>query len=333
MKRITIKDIAKLVGVDVSTVSRALKDHSGISTKTKQKIKDVAEELGYFPNQQAIHFRQRRSKLIGLILPELGRFFFPDLIRAIEEIAYTKGYTFITFQSNDLLEKEQNCVKLCRNFGVDGLLVCLSKETHDTEHFAQLHHYDIPVVFVDKILPNQQGATVSIDDVQTAFIAIRHLIGKNYRRIAGIFGSKNLAITQQRLAGYRAALAKYNLSYDENLCCFIEELNTTDNNFTRLWQIEPRPDALFIMSDELLSAVIPSIYAHQIRIPSDLAVICISNGYLPYHINPAITHIRHSGYQLGQTAMNLLLNWIEHPTTSSQQNILLDTYLVELDSC
>ncbi|MFK7937011.1 MAG: LacI family DNA-binding transcriptional regulator [Saprospiraceae bacterium] len=332
MKRITIKDIARLVGVDVSTVSRALKDHPGISAKTKQKIKDVAEELGYFPNHQAINFRQRRSKLIGLILPELGRFFFPDLIRAIEEIAHQKGYTFITFQSNDLLEKEKNCVKMCRNFGVDGLLVCLSKETQSVEHFTQLDRYDIPVVFVDKIIPEQVGATVTIDDFQAAFMAVSHLLTKGYRQIAGVFADPHLAITQQRFAGYKAALEKHGISYDARQCCFINDLKTAQPDFKMLLQ-QHSPDALFTMSDELLATVIPVIYAQKISVPQDLAIISISNGYLPYHINPAITHIKHSGYDLGYQAANLLLDLIEHPTTTIHQNLELETFLVELDSC
>ena len=128
MSRITIRDIAKLLGVHPSTVSRALKDHPDIGSTMKKKIQEVATELGYHPNYQAINFRQRKSKLIALILTEVGRFFSPDMIRAIEGIAKARGYSFVIFQSNDSLEKEKECIDLCRSFGIEGLLVSLSKE-------------------------------------------------------------------------------------------------------------------------------------------------------------------------------------------------------------
>ena len=138
MARITIKDIAKLLEVNPSTVSRALKDHPDIGEKTKEKIRRVAKDLGYFPNYQAIRFRQRKSGLVGLIIPDMGMFFFPSVVKAIEEITRKNGYNLIVFQSNEILEKEIESTKICQSFGVDGLLICLSNETTTLQHFEEI---------------------------------------------------------------------------------------------------------------------------------------------------------------------------------------------------
>lgn len=332
MRRITIRDIAKLLGVSPSTVSRALKDHPDIGAVTKKKINEVAKELGYQPNYQAIHFRQRKSKLIALILPEVGRFFAPDMLKAIEEITKKQGYNFMIFQSSDLLEKEKECVELCQSFGIDGLLVSVSKETKTIAHFQSLIQNDIPVVFVDKVI-QEANATVSINDFDAAFTAVNHLAKKKYQHIAGVFASPNLRMTQHRKAGFEAALKKHDLPYNEALCFYADSVEVAKTQFLQLLKQAEKPDAVFTMSDELLTAVIQVIYQEGWSIPQDIAVISISNGYLPYYINPKITFIKHAAYQIGQVAANLLVDLIEYPNKVEQKQLEMETYLVELDSC
>jgi len=332
MSRITIRDIAKLLNVSPSTVSRALKDHPDIGKATKEKINQVAKELGYQPNYQAIHFRQRKSGIIGLILPEMGRFFAPDMVKAIEEITKKKGYNFIIFQSNDLLEKEKQCVALCQNFGIDGLLVSVSRETKTIDHFNPLIQNDIPVVLVDRVIQQVKNPTVTINDFDAAFTAISHLAKKNYQNIAGVFASENLMITKRRKTGFIAALEKYHLSYRREFCFHANTVELAKTLFLQLLKKPEKPDAVFIMSDKLLTAIIQVIYEKGLRIPQDMAIICISNGYLPYYINPKITFIKHSGYNVGQAAANLMVDLMEQPKVEHQQ-LELETYLVELDSC
>jgi len=333
MSRITIRDIAKLLEVSPSTVSRALKDHPDIGKATKEKINQVAQELGYQPNYQAIHFRQRKSKLIGLILPEMGRFFAPDMVRAIEEITKKKGYNLIIFQSNELLEKEKECVALCQSFGVDGLLVSVSIETNTTDHFNSLTQNDIPIVLIDKVIQQGKYATVTINDFDVAFTAINHLAKKNYQNIAGVFDNENLMITRHRKAGFVAALKKHDLNYSNECCFYASTEEEAKVQFLQLLKKTEKPDAVFIMSDKLLTAVIQVINEERVRIPEDLAVISISNGYIPYYIHPKITFIKHAGYHVGQVAANLLVDLIEHPKMVAQKQVEVETYLVELDSC
>ena len=333
MSRITIRDIAKLLGVHPSTVSRALKDHPDIGSTMKKKIQEVATELGYHPNYQAINFRQRKSKLIALILTEVGRFFSPDMIRAIEGIAKARGYSFVIFQSNDSLEKEKECIDLCRSFGIEGLLVSLSKETKSLEHFQVLTQNDIPLVFVDKVIQEEKNAIVVINDFKAAYTAVNHLAKKKYQNIAGVFASDNLMITQQRKAGFQAALEKHELNYNEQYCVFANTPSEAIVFFKKLMQQKKKPDAVFVMTDELLAAIIQVIYEEGLMVPKDIAIIAISNGYFPYYTNPQITHIKHSGYSVGQAATNLLLDLIKNPKMDIQKQLELEAYLVELDSC
>lgn len=333
MNRITIRDIAKLLEVSPSTVSRALKDHPDIGKATKARINQVAKELGYQPNYQAIHFRQRKSKLIGLILPEMGRFFAPDMVKAIEEITKKKGYNFIIFQSNELLEKEKECIDLCQSFGIDGLLISVSRETKTIDHFSPLTKNGIPVVFVDRVIQEANNATVVINDFDAAFNAVNHLAKKHYQKIAGVFASENLRITQQRKAGFKAALQKHDLPYYEEFCFHTHSTKVAKEQFRQLLKQAEKPDAVFTMSDELLTSIIQVVYEEGLNSPKDIAIISISNGYLPYYLNPKITFIKHAGYRIGQAAANLLVDLIEYPTKVEQKQIELETYLVELDSC
>ncbi len=332
MSRITIKDIAKLLGVNPSTVSRALKDHPDIGAAMKAKVQQVAKDLGYHPNYQAINFRQRKSKLIGLILPDMNMFFFPDMIKAIELIIKKNGYNLIMFQSNESFEKEKECALVCQNFGIDGLLVCLSRETQTLDHFNVLAQEKIPVVYLDKVIRGTNNATVDIDDFMASFTAINHLAKRKYKKIAGGFGSNNLTLTQKRKAGFKAALEKHQLVFHNHLCFHANTIEEVKKQFTLLLQTE-KPDAIFTMTDEILAGVIQVIHEQKLSIPEDIAVISISNGNLPYYLYPKITYIKHSGQFIGKAAADLLFDLIDTPTTVTKKQIELETYLVELDSC
>jgi len=333
MSRITIKDIAKLLQVNPSTVSRALKDHPDIGAAMKKKVKQVAKDLGYRPNYQAINFRQKKSQLVGVIIPNIGMFFYPDVIKAIEEIAKKNGHHLIVFQSNESLEKEKECVAICQNFGLDGLLVCLSRETQNLQHFAPLLQDNVPVVYFDKVLQAPNNATVVINDFKASFTAVTHLAKKNYQNIGGFFGNKNLGITQQRKKGFVASLAKHNLKYREEYCFHADTIAEAQEKFLALLQKKDRPDALFVMTDQLLAGIIQVIHEEGIRIPEDMALISISNINFPYYLYPKITHIKHSGHFVGKTAADLLFDLIARPDKVIQKQIELETYLVELDSC
>lgn len=331
MNRITIKDIAKLLSLNPSTVSRALKDHPDVSPATKAKIKSVAQELGYQPNFQAIYFRRKSSHMVGLILPDINMFFFPSLIKAIEEETRKNGYNLIVFQSGELLTKEIQHVNACQAFGVDGLMICVSKETTNLEHLQQLIHNDVPIVLFDRVVESGILNAVLINDEEAAKQAVQHLIKKGYHSIVGVFDNVNLAITQKRYKGYKLGLKEAGIHLDERNCLFV---NFFEEAFPVLRKfLKERRDihGAFIMSDELLSAFIQVAYELKINIPEDLGVIAISDGKLPYFLFPNITHIRHSGWEIGRATAALLFSMIAGQNPPAQ-TINCSTSLIELGS-
>jgi LacI family transcriptional regulator len=181
----------------------------------------------------------------------------------------------------------------------------------------------------------QQGNNpkVIINDFDTAFTAVNHLAKKKYQKIAGVFANENLMITQQRKAGFKAALESHGLLYYEQFCFHAHSSELAKNQFSHLLKQTKQPDAVFTMFDELLTAIVQVIHEEGLKIPEDIAVISISNGYLPYYIHPKITFIKHAGYQVGQAAANLLIDLLEHPKAVVEKQLVLETYLVELDSC
>ncbi|GJM35010.1 MAG: LacI family transcriptional regulator [Saprospiraceae bacterium] len=332
MSRITIKDIAKLLQINPSTVSRALKDHPDVSPETKKSVRQVADELGYQPNFQAIHFRNRRSGLIGLIIPEMNMFFLPSVIQAIEETIRKKGYNLIVFQSNDSLEREVEIVRICQGFSVDGLLISVSKETQDTEHFRELEEDGTPIVFFDRVVQQSGFPQIVIDDKQVSVIAVEHLIKKGYQRICGLFDKPNLSISQQRYRGYKQAMENHGRKVALEYCIFADDMDMGRVLFGTLLHHQEPPDALFVMSDELLAGAMQAINEKGFLIPSQIAIVSISDGKLPYFFNPGITHIRHSGAIVGNMAIDLLFQLLTNPDYVQEINLDLDTPLVKLGS-
>lgn len=328
MGRITIKDIAKLLDVNPSTVSRALKNHPDISLETRELVQRVAADLGYTPNIQAISFRNRESKLIGLILPDMNMFFSPSVIQAIEEEVRKQGYHLVVLHSNDRLEREIENVNFCQNFGVDGLLVSLSKETDNVLHFNNIVEKGVPVVFFDKILENQDHPVVIIQDEVVAEKAVIHLIKKGRRHICGLFGNPNLTISKLRYAGYAKALKNAGLQVRSDYAIFANNVNQAQVAMLALFKSGQPPDAVFAMSDESLVGAMGAISGLNLKIPEEVSIISISDGQAPYFFYPPITYLEHSGKRVGKKAIELLFELINHKQKPSRQKIILDTHLV-----
>jgi LacI family transcriptional regulator len=332
MSRITIKDIARLLQVNPSTVSRALKDHPDISIDMRVKVKEVATELGYRPNYQAIHFRKKKSGLIGLILPDMNMFFFPMVMKAIEEEIRKHGYNLVVFQSGESLEQEIQNLEICKGFGVEGVLVSISKETQNGDHFEDFMLDDVPVIFFDKVIENEDFPRVVIHDEAAAYKAVGHLLEKGHRHICGFFDDLNLNITQQRFQGFHKAQADFGIKTIPDFSLFTKNLEEARHVFRSFLKTHPTCDAVFTMSDELLAVAMEVIYEMDKKIPEDIAIIGISEGQLPYFLQPKITHIQHSGYEVGKRAAALLLEVLRNKKMNYDKRIIVETHLVKLDS-
>ena len=333
MKRATIKDIAILAGVSISTVSRALKDHPDIGLNVRIKIKKIAQDLHYHPNMFAIQLRKQKSNTIGLIIPEANMFFVPSVIKGISDIVKSQGYRLLVLQSGENFEQEMENVKICSEYGVEGLLISITNETEHLDHLVELKDSGIPVVLIDKVLNNSDLDDVTIDDVNGTQLCVNHLIESGCKRILGLFGNPNMMITQKRLEGFTNLIEskqkEYNLTEEHKF------VQTTFSAWACLEKVFPefQPDGIFAMSDEIIAGVIPALKKLKVRIPEDCSVIGISDGYLPRILDPSITFLFHDGFALGKMAAKHLFDKLNQTATEDcQKRLILPTKMVVADS-
>lgn len=269
---ITIKDIAKLLGLSKSTVSRALKDHPDISRETKDAVKKVAGDLGYMPNVVASSLRLKKSKTIGAIFPEISYFFFPSVIHGIEEVAHSMGYNLLIVQSNESYEREVENLNILISNKVDGILLSVSKETRNFDHFRHVMGMNLPMVFFDRIVKELVADNVLVDDISGAITAVNHLLETGKKRIALCNGNPNLLISQNRLKGYRTALEENGVPIDNRLIISGETPLEAETETLRLLNLDSPPDAIFAISDLTMTGVMKAIYQTDLRIPDDIAI-------------------------------------------------------------
>ena len=336
MKRITIKDLAQQAGVNPSTVSRALKDHPDISPALRDRVKQLAEQLHYRPNHMAVYLRRRSSRLIGLVIPEITMFFYPSLIKGIEQVLHRHGFSLIMLPSNESLDRETENVQICFDNDVAGLLIAFSRETSNTEHLALLEEAGTPVVMVDKVLENSCFDAVVLDDYSDARTAVTHLAATGCQRIAGVFGNPNMHITQFRLKGFTEALKACQLPLDPEQLLFANDAAEAQECVRQLLSAPLPPDGLFAMSDEIITGALPALLDSGLRMPEDIAVVCMSDGLLPHFMRPQVTFLRHDGFALGRLAAERLCAMIksgEHLQPDYQgRHIVLEAQMVEQET-
>lgn len=314
MRQVTIKDIARELGISPSTVSRALKDHPDISLATKQAVTKLAEELNYQPNSIALSLRQSKSNTIGVIIPEIVHFFFSTIISGIEDVAYEAGYSVIVSQSNESYDREVMDSKALFNNRVDGMLVSVSRETANFDHLASIHKRGMPMVFFDRVCDLIDCSQVVVDDYDGAYQATTHLIQQGYQKIAHLGGPTNLAIHKQRLEGYKAALKENGMSVDESLI-FTDHNSDDDQNAKEIASMlldSPNPpDALFAINDITALGAMKAAKERNIKIPQDFGIVGFSNWQFTALTEPAITTVDQPGFAMGQEAARLLIKEIE----------------------
>ncbi len=335
MKKTTIHEIAKALNIDSSTVSRALNDSDRVKAKTKKKVLDKAQELGYTRNMLASNLRRNKSNTIGVIVPRISRYFFSSTIAGIEEMAYKAGYNVIICQSLEEVDRERKILRNLMASRVDGILISVSMETHDNSHLIECFENGTPLVFFDRHVANmKQTGKVLIDDVQGGFEATEHLIQQGCKRIVLFTAPLDLEIYINRHKGYRAALEKYNLPYDENLV-FVSNLLEEDGYRLADKVLEEFTDVDGIFSTNDLAAIGAMKHLKSVgkKIPEDIAIVGFSNEPTSAVIEPSLTTVDQSGTEIGRLACNLLLDYFENGNTLvNDKTIILQPKLIVRDS-
>ncbi len=311
--QITIKDIARELGISPSTVSRALKDHPDISVATKKAVNELADKLNYQPNTVALNLRQRKTNTIGVIIPEIVHFFFSTVISGIEDVAYEAGYNVILAQSNESVEREKSDIKALFNSRVDGLLLSISRETTNFDHIESIISKGLPIVFYDRMYTNPNTSKVIVDDYVGAKEAVLHLIQQGFKRIAHLEAAPGLQIAVDRKRGYVDALKENNMPVKENMIieCPNGSLEDGKKATKKLLALPAPPDAIFANNDLLAMGAMLSIKEKGLKIPENVALMGFSNWFFSQLLDPPLSSVDQPGFEMGQEAARLLIRQIE----------------------
>ena len=331
---VTIHDIAAILGIDSSTVSRALNNSPRVAEKTKNKILEKANELGYQRNHLASNLRKSKTYTLGVIVPRISRDFFSSTISGIEETAFKAGYNVIICQSLESLEREENIIKTLLANRVDGVLISISMETKNYNHLEGLKKRNIPFVFFDRHCNIEGNSNVLIDDFDAAFVATEHLIKKKSEVIAHFSGPQNLEIYKNRFKGYKAALKKYNIPFSKELVISSSLMESDgEENVKKLLTLPYKLDGLFCANDVVAIGAIKYLKNIKVEIPKDIAIVGFSNESISSVIDPSLTTINQPGLEIGITATNLLISQIDDKSKIiTNETIIVKTNLIERNS-
>lgn len=328
MKQTTIKDIARELGVAVSTVSRALQNHPDISEATKKLVKECAQRLNYKPNLMASNLRTSRNTTIGVIVPELNHHFFAAVLDGIERTAKQHGYNILICQSREDVDTEVQNVQTLLHSRVAGMLVAVTKETAQLHHLREVLDTQIPLVLFDRPCPPLRCDQVVSDDYTGAYRAVEHMIQTGCKRILYFSSPMQLEVAHRRYQGWRDALQHYQLwrGTDDIIIC-----DTRDHAIEITPQIlnsSDRPDAIFCVNDHCASGVLYAAQQLGIAVPDQLAICGFSDALLARITTPMLTTVEQHGAEIGQRAMGCLLKRLEGEQTTPHTDMVSTDLIV-----
>ncbi|PRP67929.1 LacI family DNA-binding transcriptional regulator [Nonlabens agnitus] len=337
MKPTTLKEIAEILGISITTVSKALKDYPDVSKKTKAMVKELAVTMNYRPNSFAVNLRTKESKTIGLIIPEIVHHFFSSVIKGIISQAEKKGYLVIILQSDESYVLEKKQMELLLNKNVDGLLISLANATADFDHLTNFMEQGKPLVLFDKVAKIVNCSKIIIDDRKAAETATQHLIDTGCKRIAHFRGPLLPQNSIDRFLGYRKALRDNHMEYDPSLVYICNDMSYEEggNYAEQLVKEHPDVDGVFINTDMVAIGAITRLRDMGIDIPGQISIVGFSNWFMSSAISPSLTTIDQPGFEMGKVAFKRLYK--EMQAVKSKKQLpptikVLDTALVKRES-
>lgn len=315
-KKITIKDIAKVLNTNVSTVSRALNDHPSISDKTKELVRRTARELNYRPNGIASSLRRGNTRTIGLVVPHINRHFFSNAIHGVESVAKSYGYQVIIAQSHEDYESEREAIRTLIKSRVDGVAISIAKTTRDNDHLQSLIDAGIALVQFDRIRPEMSTPSVTNDNFKGGQEAVLHLIEQGYKRIAHYAGPLHVNIYEERYNGYRAALSEAGIPIDESIV--FEDLITQRVAYEQtidLFSKKDPPDAIFAAGDFGALGALTGLRELGIKVPQEVGVAGFANEPFTHLTAPGVTSLDQHSQEMGKMAARLLIDEMQQKET------------------
>lgn len=335
-KKLTLKQIAQELDVSVSTVSKALRDSVEISEDTRQKIKAFAKLYNYKPNNIALSLKNRKTKTIGVIIPEIIHHFFTTVISGIEQVANEKGYHVIICMSNNSFDKEVINMELLANGSTDGFILSVAKETQqkgDYHHLLEVINQGMPLVMFDRVIEEINCDKVVIDDVIGAKKAVQHLIDLKCKNIGIISTVDYVSVGKLRTQGYLEALADNGITLDENLILKVEDFNKSEEEIKSFINAR-KLDGLFAVNEHFAIYAIKAFKEKGLSVPEDVSVIGFTNGELSKLYNPSLTTVSQHGAEMGAKAATLLIKKLEQDDEAEgpYETIVIETELIERHS-
>jgi LacI family transcriptional regulator, kdg operon repressor len=321
MKKITISDVAQQAEVSKSTVSQYLnKRYDYMAPKTKERIKEAIEELGYHPNIVARSLKQKSTSTIGVIVANILHTFSTQTIRAVEDICNEQGFHIIVCNADDNPEKERKYIEMLRAKQVDGLIIFPTGGNVDLYNRMVSENY--PLVFVDRIVENLKTSSIMLDNESAVKIAVDHFVEKGYGRIGIMTTSLQRHVTPrvERINGFRKALKDNGIPVREEHIKSLELEWIQDGLHDMLSSDEP-PEALIAGNDLTLIEILRYIKSNGINMPTDLALIGIDDVSFASLFTPELTTIAQPTYEMGKQAAELLLNKIKDPDFIEEKQI------------
>ncbi|RVT73345.1 LacI family transcriptional regulator [Flavobacterium sufflavum] len=328
-KKSTIKDIAAVLGLTPSAVSKALNDHPRISEKTKIAVKEAAIQLDYQPNYLSSALRKGKSNLVGVIIPRVNSHFFSSVVENIEKVLNLNGYNIIMTQSNELYAKECQEIDTLLKIQVDGIIASMANETTDLEYYKKIKSKGTELVLFDRGEEELNVDYVGIDDYKSSHLVVDHLVSQNCKRIAHIAGFKHIRIYKERIRGYKDALEKSGLAAPEN---WIIESNLRLEDGRRIMQqlldSPERPDAVYVAGDIAALGALQVLLENNIKVPEEMALIGFSDEPFTSLTQPSISTVNQHSDQIGKLTAEAFLERINNPKKKMINRIILEPELI-----
>jgi len=332
--KITLKKIAAEFNVSIATVSKALNDSHDISTNTKEKIKEFAKKHHYKPNKIALSLLNKKTKTLGVIIPNIMNSFFTEVFVGIEKKASELGYSLISCISNESYEKEVNIVELLKSGTIDGFIVSIAEGTQVNKnftHFIEAINEGVPIVLFDRVTDEIECDKVIVNDFEGARHSTEHLLKTGCKKIALISVIDNLSVGKLRVEGYKKALTDNRVSIDERIIVRLSKKEDLETSM-KIILADKSIDGLLCLEESSALESLKLIKSMNYKIPEEMSIICFTNGKLPRYVSPTITTISQHGEYIGETATKMLVDRIESNQEIGFSTKIIKTSLIERET-
>jgi len=315
---ITLKQLAEILNVSISTISKALNDSSEISNATKKRIKEAAEIYSYQPNKMAVNLKSGRTNTIGVIIPSIRNNFFTEVLYGIEKTLEDTSYKILVSITNESFKKEESSLESYSNGMVDGIIIAVAEETQTLENYKHIElvlQIGVPIVMFDRIIPSPNLDTIVGDDLEAVYNSVRFLIGKGKKNIAMVSTIHKLNVGVQRHKGFEKGIIEtYGKTQKDFMVETSEEL--LEKSVTRL--LKQPVDAVIAMDEESSLAVLKALKKNNNKLQNKIAVIGYANERISENVSPSLTTINQHGFEMGERAALQLLDRLKTNTSGSK---------------